>query len=247
MRFRVRAVSVAAALVTVLLAMAPPAARAAGSYPVVAVFSWDGTRECAHPRPDSVICISGEADVAGLGRVEYARDAVGNGKQTKDGCPELSTVGTIWVSGGTAVLTGRPASTCGAKDNPDAHYLYTISAGTGTLAGASGSGDIVADHGVDRWHGTLVAPHFVLVAQPSKTSTMEASVPPTASPTTSPTASRTTTAPAATPSQVTVTSSAEEGSSSGDGSLLLWILVPFAIAVAATSVAVWVAHRRGRR
>lgn len=230
----------------------PEAASAAGSYRIVSVFSWDGTRECAHPRPGSVICIAGEADVPGLGHVEYARDAVGNGKQTSDGCPELSTVGVIWVSGGTAVLTGKPASTCGAKDNPDAHYLYTISGGTGTLAGASGSGDIVADHGVDRWHGTLVAPHIVLVAQPSKASVPSATPPVTPSATPQPSTAAASPTPAVAAAAATGStrpvvpdSAAATADSSHGWSLLVWILVPFAIAAAATALAVWVVRRRG--
>jgi hypothetical protein len=127
-------------------------------------FSWKGTRNCESPRPDSVICISAQADVDGLGLVEYARDAVPNGETTPDGCPEYSTQGKIWVPGGTAEFDGTPVPTCGASDNPDAHYSYTIHDGTGVLAGATGTGDVVADNGVDRWHGTLhLAPKVAAV------------------------------------------------------------------------------------
>jgi hypothetical protein len=93
--------------------------------------------------------------VDGLGLVEYARDAVPTGETTPDGCPEYSTQGTLWVPGGTAKFDGVPVPTCGAADNPDAHYEYTLRDGAGVLAGATGTGDVVADNGVDRWHGTI--------------------------------------------------------------------------------------------
>jgi hypothetical protein len=104
-----------------------------------------------------VICIAGKVSITGLGVLEYARDGVPTGATTADGCDEYSTHGTIFVMGGTAVFDGTPATTCGGTDVPDAHYDYTIKGGTGILAGATGSGDIVADHGIDRWHGTLDA------------------------------------------------------------------------------------------
>lgn len=90
--------------------------------------------------------------------MQYGRDAVPAGATTPDGCAEYSTHGTLWLPGGTADFDGAPVSNCGGTDNPDAHYAYTISNGTGVLAGARGTGDIVADNGVDRWHGTLEAP-----------------------------------------------------------------------------------------
>jgi len=108
-------------------------------------FSWDGVRNCESQRPGSVICISAQANVPGFGLVEYARDAVPNGQTTPDGCPEFSTHGQLWLPGGTAQFDGVPVATCGATDNPDAHYSYTIHDGTGVLEGAHGSGDVVAD------------------------------------------------------------------------------------------------------
>jgi hypothetical protein len=116
-----------------------------------------GTHDCDAPRPGSVICIAGNASITGLGVFEYARDGVPTGATTSDGCDEYSTHGTIFVTGGTALFDGTPATTCGGTDVPDAHYDYTITGGTGILAGATGSGDIVADHGIDKWHGTLDA------------------------------------------------------------------------------------------
>jgi len=128
-------------------------------------FSWDGVRNCESQRPGSVICISAQANVPGLGLVEYARDAVPNGQITPDGCPEFSTLGHLWVPGGTAQFDGAPVATCGGTDNPDAHYSYTIHDGTGVLEGAQGSGDVVADNGKDRWHGTIaLAPAPAAVA-----------------------------------------------------------------------------------
>jgi hypothetical protein len=204
-----------------LVSVLPQQALAKATVPIVATFTWDGSHECASPRTDSVICISGKADVRGLGHVEYARDAVSTGEQTPDGCPKLSTLGTIWVAGGTAVITGSPANSCGAKDNPDAHYLYTISSGTGVLAGASGSGDIVADHGVDRWHGTLSGPQLPLAA-----------------------------APTSTPSAVPATSSpnspvAEAADSSSSSSVAAWVSVPAVVVLAGGLTLFLVRRRRG--
>ena len=122
---------------------------------ITAEFTWNGTRNCDTPRANSVICIAAQAKVDGLGLVEYARDAVPTGETTPDGCPEYSTQGTLWVPGGTAKFDGVPVPTCGADDNPDAHYEYTLRDGAGVLAGATGTGDVVADNGVDRWHGTI--------------------------------------------------------------------------------------------
>jgi len=145
-------------------ALTKPADSAGKTIQINTDFSWKGTRNCESQRPGSVICISAQADVEGLGLVEYARDAVPNGETTPDGCPEYSTQGTLWVPGGTAKFDGTPVPTCGATDNPDAHYSYTIHDGTGVLAGATGTGDVVADNGVDRWHGTLQ-----LAAKPAPT------------------------------------------------------------------------------
>ena len=122
---------------------------------VDADFTWDGVRNCDKPRPNSVICIAAQAKIDGLGLVEYARDAVPTGETTPDGCSEYSTHGSLWVPGGTAQFDGVPVPTCGADDSPDAHYEYTLRDGTGVLAGATGTGDVVADNGVDRWHGTI--------------------------------------------------------------------------------------------
>jgi len=130
-------------------------------------FSWDGVRNCESQRPGSVICISAQATVHGLGLVEYARDAVPNGQTTPDGCLEFSTHGQLWVPGGTAQFDGVPVPTCGANDNPDAHYTYTIHDGAGALQGAIGTGDVVADNGTDRWHGTITLTAAVASAAPS--------------------------------------------------------------------------------
>jgi hypothetical protein len=137
---------------------AAPQTAAPGPLPLNVNVTWgSGTHDCDSPREGSVICIAGKATIAGIGVFEYARDGVPTGATTSDGCSEYSTHGTIFVTGGTAVLDGVPATTCGGTDAPDAHYDYKITGGTGILAGATGSGDIVADHGVDKWHGTLDA------------------------------------------------------------------------------------------
>lgn len=154
--------------------LGPTAAAAAESIPVKVDFTWTGTLSCATERAGSVICISAKATVAGLGDVEYARDAVPAGGNTKDGCPMFSTHGTIYVPGGTAVLDGTPAPTCGTDHVPDANYLYTISGGTGVLVGAAGSGSILADK-VDRWVGT-----FVLAAPLQTVAAVSAAAPSTA-------------------------------------------------------------------
>ena len=127
-----------------------------------ATFGWDtGTRTC-RSRPGSVICIPAQRKVSGVGLVEYERDAVMSGGTTTDGCSQFSTLGRVWVrhGKGSIVLVGTPAPDCGGTDHPDAHYLFTLKNGHGVLAGATGSGDIVADHGKDIWHGTLHAPHL---------------------------------------------------------------------------------------
>jgi hypothetical protein len=211
---------------------------AGATVPIVADFSWDGTHECVSPRTGSVICISGQANVRGLGHVEYARDAVGTGQQTADGCPKLTTVGTIWVTGGKATLKGRPADTCGADDNPDAHYLFTISGGTGVLAGATGSGDIVADHGVDRWHGTVSGPRLPLkvaatpTPAPSAQTKTVSSIP----------GSATAAAPPTTiPSTRAVVAAAASKSSA---SVAIWVAVPALVAVAGGIAGLLIRRRR---
>jgi len=141
---------------TLVMTTTPAASAAVGkTIPVNADFAWNGVRNCAAQRPGSVICIAAQAKIDGLGLVEYARDAVPNGQTTPDGCPEFSTRGTLWVPGGTAEFDGTPVPTCGASDSPDAHYTLTLHDGAGVLAGATGTGDVVADNGVDRWHGSI--------------------------------------------------------------------------------------------
>jgi len=153
--------SACAAMVAIVLCIAGfTAPRAAQTTPfrIDVTFTWSsGTHDCVDPRLGSVICVMAKGTVTGLGDFEYARDGVPTGGSTTDGCSQYSTHGTIFVTGGTAVLDGTPANTCGGTDVPDAHYDYTISGGTGILVGATGSGDIVADHGVDKWHGTIDA------------------------------------------------------------------------------------------
>jgi len=144
-------------LLCVVAAASPPALPAGPVRLDVNVTWGTGDHDCDTPRPGSVICIVGKATITGLGDFEYARDGVPANAQTADGCAEYSTQGTIFVTGGTAAFDGTPATTCGGTDVPDAHYDYTIKGGTGILAGATGSGDIVADHGTDKWHGTLDA------------------------------------------------------------------------------------------
>jgi hypothetical protein len=146
-----------ASLFCVVAAASPPAVPKGPVRLDVNVTWGTGDHDCDTPRPGSVICIVGKATVTGIGDFEYARDGVPANAQTADGCAEYSTQGTIFVTGGTAAFDGTPATTCGGTDVPDAHYDYTIKGGTGILAGATGSGDIVADHGVDKWHGTLDA------------------------------------------------------------------------------------------
>jgi hypothetical protein len=138
--------------------------------------------------------VQGSADVPGIGIVEYARYAVPADGFTTDGCSKLSTHGTLYVGGGSAEFDGKPANTCGTGPSgvhPDAHYLYTISHGAGALAGATGSGDIVADHGVDVWKGTLVAPQLVGVTVPLASPAAEATTAPPTDPATSATGSST--------------------------------------------------------
>jgi hypothetical protein len=153
--------SACAAIVAAALCIAGFAApRTAQTNPIRidVTFNWSsGTHDCDAPRLGSVICVMAKGTVSGLGDFEYARDGVPTGGSTTDGCSQYSTHGTIFVTGGTAAFDGTPATTCGGTDVPDAHYDYTISGGTGILVGATGSGDIVADHGVDKWHGSLDA------------------------------------------------------------------------------------------
>jgi hypothetical protein len=149
--------SVVAALFTTVIAAGPGMAAESGrTVPIDVVALWTGSRECVAPREGSVICIRGEGTVAGLGKFEYARDAVPTGGTTADGCPMYSTHGEIYIDGGTAVLDGTPAAVCGTDHVPDANYVFTISGGTGSLAGATGSGTILADRPGDNWHGTIV-------------------------------------------------------------------------------------------
>ena len=147
-----------AAAVLCIAGFAAPRAAQTNPIRIDVTFSWSsGTHDCDDPRLGSVICVMAKGTVTGLGDFEYARDGVPTGGSTTDGCSQYSTHGTIFVTGGTAVLDGTPASTCGGTDVPDAHYDYTISGGIGILVGATGSGDIVADHGVDKWHGSIDA------------------------------------------------------------------------------------------
>jgi hypothetical protein len=139
-----------------------PTAVSAGTFAVAGNFTWGtGNRDCISPPADYVVCVFASRDVAGIGSFEYARYAENADGFTADGCAKLSTHGTIWVPGGTAEFVGPPADTCGkgtGLGKPDAHYIFTIRKGTGVLAGATGHGDIVADHGVDIWHGSITAP-----------------------------------------------------------------------------------------
>jgi len=149
-------------LATVTLATAAAAAAAAKPATVALAgrFGWssDATLSCSGQRPGSVICVTAAGDVPGLGHITYVRDAVSTGGTTTDGCPQYTTEGTIWLDGGSATFTGRPAPTCGGSDSPDAHYLVTFGGGTGTWADVSGSGEIVADKGYDIWTATVAAP-----------------------------------------------------------------------------------------
>lgn len=148
--------TVAIVVTAVVMTAASGASAAAGkTISVNADFTWNGVRNCGTQRPGSVICVAAQAKVNGLGLVEYARDAVPSGQTTPDGCPEFSTQGTLWVPGGTAKFDGTPVPTCGANDSPDAHYALSLRDGAGVLAGATGAGDVVADNGVDRWHGSI--------------------------------------------------------------------------------------------
>ena len=161
MNRRAKVASACAAIAAAVLCVAgftTPRAAQTNPIRIDVTFNWSsGTHDCVDPRLGSVICVMAKGTVTGLGDFEYARDGVPTGGTTTDGCSQYSTHGAIFVTGGTAVLDGTPASTCGGTDVPDAHYDYTISGGTGILVGATGSGDIVADHGVDKWHGSIDA------------------------------------------------------------------------------------------
>jgi hypothetical protein len=121
-------------------------------------------RHCVVPRVNSVICVAARGSSAGLGKYEYARDAVPSGTQTSDGCPGYSTRGWLWVKGGKIAFFGKPATTCG-KDpqqpdvSPDANYVLTFSKGSGVLAGATGTATVLAARGTDIWNGTLTLKH----------------------------------------------------------------------------------------
>jgi hypothetical protein len=159
-RFQWWAVGVAmvcVAVATVLFFSSHPRSSAVS---ISAKFTWNSApnRSCDTARPDSVICITGALDVAKFGHLEYVRDAVSVNATTSDGCPEYSAQGTLWVDGGSANLVGKPAPTCGGDDSPDAHYLYTVTGGSGRWANASGHGEILADRGIDTWSGTLSMP-----------------------------------------------------------------------------------------
>jgi hypothetical protein len=117
-------------------------------------------RYCVAPRVGSVICVAARGTSAGLGKYEYARDAVGTGGQTSDGCPQFSTRGWLWVKGGKIAFSGAPAPTCGADPqqpgvSPDANYIVTFGKGSGVLAGAFGSATVLAVRGVDVWDAKL--------------------------------------------------------------------------------------------
>ncbi len=158
-RFQWWAAGIAAGCAVVATVLFSPHPRSP-AVSISAKFAWNSApnRSCATARPDSVICITGALDIAGFGHLEYVRDAVSVSATTSDGCPEYSTQGTLWVDGGSATLVGKPAPTCGGDDSPDAHYLYTITGGSGRWANASGHGEILADHGTDTWSGTLSKP-----------------------------------------------------------------------------------------
>src|SRR4051794_9465865 len=88
-------------------------------------------RFCVAARTNSVICVAARGTSAGLGKYEYARDAVPSGTQTTDGCPGYSTHGWLWVKGGKVSFFGKPATTCGADPqqpgvSPDANYVLTF-------------------------------------------------------------------------------------------------------------------------
>jgi hypothetical protein len=152
-------------LAVALLALAvtgyAAAATATRTATIKARLTWgSATRGCAPARAGSVICISARGASAKLGRYEYARDAVPAGGQTRDGCVEYGTHGTLWVKGGKLAFVGAPATTCGADPRqpgltPDANYVVTFKSGTGVLKGASGRGTILAASGVDIWNVTL--------------------------------------------------------------------------------------------
>ncbi|MDX6505075.1 MAG: hypothetical protein QOE29_2200 [Gaiellaceae bacterium] len=121
-------------------------------------------RYCVAPRVGSVICVAARGTSAGLGKYEYARDAVGTGGQTSDGCPQYTTRGWLWVKGGKIQFYGTPAPTCG-KDaqqpdvSPDANYVLTFRKGSGVLAGATGTATVLAAVSVDIWDAKLTVKH----------------------------------------------------------------------------------------
>jgi hypothetical protein len=152
-----------AVLAVLALALAGFAAGATSSRTVTIKgrLKWSSSmRHCVAPRPDSVICVAARGTSRGLGKYEYARDAVGTGGHTPDGCPQFSTRGWLWVKGGKIAFFGKPAPTCG-KDpqqpdlSPDANYVLTFSRGSGVLAGATGTATVLAASGTDIWNATL--------------------------------------------------------------------------------------------
>ena len=249
---------VTAVIAVGLLGGAPAqAATSTGTVSIAQNFTWGtGNRDCVSPPADYVVCIFASATVPGLGTLDYARYAQNAAGLTKDGCGRLSTHGTIWVAGGTAEVDGQPASTCGkgtGLGRPDAHYLYTILKGTGVLEGATGSGDIVADHGTDIWKGTLVAPRLkgmtvpLASAAPSP-STVTASTGPAATPTpaTSPgAASQSAASPgvATSPTASIATAAVASNPSSSRSSAAAWLALSL-LALAAIAIGVALSRRR---
>ena len=121
-------------------------------------------RHCVAVRVGSVICVAARGTSAGLGKYEYARDAVPSGTQTTDGCAGFGTQGHLWVKGGVISFVGAPATTCGADPqqpgvSPDANYVLTFKNGKGVLAGATGAGTVLAARGTDIWNVTLTLRH----------------------------------------------------------------------------------------
>ncbi|MDQ1714511.1 MAG: hypothetical protein QOC60_456 [Frankiaceae bacterium] len=226
------------------------AATSNGTVSIAQTFTWySGSHDCASPPADMVICLTGSAVVPGLGTLDYARYAQNAPGLTKDGCSRLSTHGTIWVAGGTAEFDGPPASTCGqgtTAAKPDAHYVYKILKGTGVLAGASGIGDLVADHGVDIWKGTLVAPGLkgmtvpLTSAAPSP-STVDAT---TGSAVPSATEATPSASPSASPVASIVPAAVASNSASTGSSATLWLVLGIVAAVAIV-VGLALARRRG--
>ena len=135
--------------------------------PFQVVFSGSYTEiNCPVGEADGSYCanISGSGTASGsYGTLTLARTANLATPYALNGCVPTSTYGTITLGTRGDVTFKGEGTHCGTDRS--ASYSYSITGGTGTLAGSTGRGVIVvapissSNTGSERWSGTLILPH----------------------------------------------------------------------------------------